>query len=75
MLGFTIHDSRVPDRRRDLQRLVAPVLRLRREILAGIDELIALKFVLLVIELPVASICCQQIFLCPTLDNLPIFQH
>ena len=48
------------------------LLRLRREILARIDEPVALEAVLLVVELPVASARAQQLVVRPALDDLAV---
>src|SRR5262249_44731724 len=47
----------------------------RRKIFSGINELIALKFVLFIVELAVSAISCQQILMRSPLDDLATFQH
>src|SRR6185503_11524254 len=49
--------------------------RLRREVFAGIDKLIALEFVLFVVELPVPAVSCEQFFVSAALDDLTVFQY
>src|SRR6266851_3375303 len=49
--------------------------RLRREVFAGIDKLVALKLVLLVVELPVSPVRLEQFLMSAALDNLTAFQH
>src|SRR5690242_13032541 len=48
---------------------------LRREVFAGINKLVALKLVLLVIELPVTPVRREQFFVSAALDDLTVFQH
>src|ERR1051325_11077982 len=62
--------NRVRHARRDLR-----LLRLRREVLARVDEAIALELVLLVVELPVAPIQVQQLRVRAALDDLAGFEH
>src|SRR5512141_1716876 len=49
--------------------------RLRREILTGIDEAVALQAVLLVVQLAIAAIQCDQLAMRASLDDLALFQH
>src|SRR5581483_7800453 len=51
------------------------LLRLRREVLAGIDEAIGLELVLLVVQLPVAAVQPQQFGVRAALDDLARFEH
>src|SRR2546430_6845414 len=55
--------------------LRAQRLRLRREVFAGIDKLIALKLVLFIVELPVSPVSLEQFLVSAALDNLTAFQH
>jgi hypothetical protein len=50
-------------------------LRLRHEVFSGIDELVTLKLVLLVVELPVTPISREQFFVSSAFDDLTVFQH
>src|SRR5438105_4787363 len=50
-------------------------LRLRREVFAGINKLVALKLVLFIVELPVSPVSLEQFFVSAALDNLTVFQH
>src|ERR1043166_2996332 len=57
-------------------RTVAKRLRQGRgEIFSGINELIALKLVLLIVELAVSAISRKQILMRSPLHNLATFQH
>src|SRR5215204_414608 len=48
--------------------------RFGREVLAGVDELVALEAVLLVVELPVAPARGEQLLVRAALDDLPLFE-
>src|SRR5260370_42033731 len=61
--------------RKTLSSSRAQRLRLRREVFAGIYKLVALKLVLLVVELPVSPVRLEQFFMRAALDNLTAFQH
>src|SRR5216684_4352290 len=50
-------------------------LRLRGEVFAGIDKLVALKLVLLIVELPVSPVSLEQFLVSAALDNLTAFQY
>src|SRR6266849_6219653 len=61
--------------RKTLSSSRAQRLRLRREVFAGIDKLVALKLVLLIVELPVTPVRLEQFLVSTALDNLTAFQH
>ena len=49
--------------------------RLRREVLAGVDEAVLLEAVLLVVELPVAAVQREQLVVRAALDDLAVLEH
>src|SRR5713101_13040 len=61
--------------RKTLSSSRAQRLRLRREVFAGIDKLVALKLVLFIVELPVSPVRFEQFFMSAALNNLTAFQH
>src|SRR5260370_36332141 len=61
--------------RKTLSSSHAQRLRLRREVFAGIDKLVALKLVLFIVELPVSPVSLEQFLVSAALDNLTAFQH
>src|SRR5450755_481298 len=61
--------------RKTLGRSRLQRFRLGCEVFAGINELVALKLVLFIVELPVSPVLLEQFFMSAALDNLTAFQH
>src|SRR6185312_16684877 len=70
-----VRPSWLSDSVRDARRGNLGLLRLRRKVLARVDEAIGLELVLLVVQLAVAAVEREQLLVRAALDDLAGFEH